>query len=169
MQRRRGIGEKEINVLKMLVENGRITYTEIAKKLGMSPAGVMKKVKKLEDAGIVKGYTALVDHSKLGKPYKYIIMIKTQAGKHSDVAREIKEILGSSILEVYTITGIYDVIAKVLAGDGDELNTIISKIHSVPGVTETITSLVLETVEERPSLVPKEIELPIRVRELEKE
>ncbi|RLG54178.1 MAG: AsnC family transcriptional regulator, partial [Thermoproteota archaeon] len=38
MQRRRGIGEKEINVLKMLVENGRITYTEIAKKLGMSPA-----------------------------------------------------------------------------------------------------------------------------------
>ncbi|HIE23918.1 MAG TPA: winged helix-turn-helix transcriptional regulator, partial [Candidatus Korarchaeota archaeon] len=58
MQRKRGIGEKEINVLKMLVDNGRVTYTEIAKKLGMSPAGVMKKVKKLEESGIVRGYTA---------------------------------------------------------------------------------------------------------------
>jgi len=63
MQRRRGIGEKEINVLRMLVENGRVTYTEIAKRLGMSPAGVMKKVKKLEEAGIVTGYTALVAQS----------------------------------------------------------------------------------------------------------
>ncbi len=168
MQRKRGIGEKEINVLRMLVENGRVTYTEIAKKLGMSPAGVMKKVKKLEDAGIVTGYTALVDHSKLGKEYKYIIMIKTQAGKHSDVAKEIREVLGSRVLEVYTITGIYDVIIKVLAGNSDELNEIIKKIHSVPGVTETVTSLVLETIEEKPSLVPEDIALPIRPKELKR-
>ncbi|RLG42811.1 MAG: hypothetical protein DRO05_00105 [Thermoproteota archaeon] len=137
--------------------------------MGMSPAGVMKKVKKLEEAGIVKGYTALVDHSKLGKPYKYIIMVKTQAGKHSSVAKEIGEVLGSSVLEVYTITGIYDVIVKVLAGDATELNSIISKIHSIPGVTETVTSLVLETVEEKPSLVPEGIQLPIRLKELESE
>jgi len=95
-------------------------------------------------------------------------MIKTQAGKHADVAREIKEVLGSNILEVYTITGIYDVIAKVLAGDSDELNEIIKKIHSISGVMETITSLVLETIEEKPSLVPKDIELPIKPSELEK-
>jgi len=164
MQRTRGIGEKEISVLRMLVEDGRVTYTSIAKKLGMSPAGVMKKVRKLEEAGIVKGYTTLVDHSKLGKPYKYIIMIKAKAGKLSEVAKEIKEVLGACVLEVHTITGIYDVMVKVIAGDSEELNMIIAKIHSVSGVIETATSLVLETIEERPSVVPEELELPIRMK-----
>ncbi len=168
MQRRRGIGEKEINVLKMLVENGRVTYTEIAKRLDMSPAGVMKKVKKLEEAGIVTGYTALVDHSKLGKPYKYMIFLKGEAGKTASVARKLKEVLGSSILEIHRITGVYDIIIKLIASEGDELTDLLAKIQSVPGVKETNTSLILETIEERASVVPEDIKLPIPIKELGK-
>jgi len=164
MQRRRGIGEKEINVLKMLVENGRVTYTEIAKKLGMSPAGVMKKVKKLEDAGIVKGYTALIDHSKLGKPYKYMVFLKGEAGKTASIARKLKEVLGSSVLEIHRITGIYDIIIKLIAKEGDELTELLAKIQSVPGVKETNTSLILETIEERASVVPEDLKLPIPIK-----
>jgi len=168
MQRRRGIGEKEINVLKMLVENGRITYTEIAKKLGMSPAGVMKKVKKLEDAGIITGYTALVDHSKLGKPYKYMVFLKGESGKTAAISRKLKEALGSSVLEIHRITGIYDIVIKLIAGEGEELTKLLAKIQSVPGVKETNTSLILETIEERASVVPEDIRLPIPLKELGK-
>jgi len=165
MQRRRGIGEKEINVLRMLVENGRVTYTEIAKRLGMSPAGVMKKVKKLEEAGIVTGYTALVvDHSKLGKPYKYMVFLKGETGKTASIARKLKEVLGSSVLEIHRITGVYDIIIKLIAEEGDELTELLAKIHSVPGVKETNTSLVLETIEERASVVPEDLKLPIPIK-----
>lgn len=163
MQRRRGIGEKEIRVLKMLVENGRVTYTGIAGKLGMSPAGVMKKVRKLEEAGIIQGYTALVEHSRLGKPYKYIVLLKTEPGKHMKVAKDILRTLKNNVLEIHTITGPYDVAVKILAGDSEELNDILSKLHAVVGVRETNTSLVLETVEEKPSIVPEGLELPIMI------
>ena len=166
MQRRRGITEKEIAVLRLLVENGRMTYTAMAGKLGMSPAGVMKKVKKLEEAGIIRGYTALVDHAKLRKPYKYIILVKAEPGELSDVASSIRDVLGPSVLEVHTITGQYDVIVKLIASGSEELNSLLSKIHSIPGVRETNTSLILETIEERPSVVPEDIELPIPMKEL---
>jgi len=165
MQRRRGIGEKEIKVLRMLVDDGRITYTGIAKKLGMSPAGVMKKVRKLEEFGIIKGYTAIVDHTKLRKPYKYIIMIKAEPGKHLDVAKAIQTNMKESVLEVHTITGPYDVIVKLLAGNSEELNELLKKLHSIDGVRETNTSLILETIEERPSVVPEDVRLPILTRE----
>ncbi|RLG46302.1 MAG: transcriptional regulator [Thermoproteota archaeon] len=169
MQRRRGIGDKEIKVLRMLVEDGRITYTGIAKKLGMSPAGVMKKVRKLEEFGIIKGYTAIVDHAKLRKPYKYIIMVKTEPGKHLEVAKSIQENLKESVLEVHTITGPYDVIMKLLAGNSEELNELLKKLHSIDGVRETNTSLILETIEERPSVVPEDVKLPILTKESKEE
>ncbi len=169
MQRRRGIGDKEIKVLRMLVEDGRITYTGIAKKLGMSPAGVMKKVRKLEEFGIIKGYTAIVDHAKLRKPYKYIIMVKTEPGKHLDVAKSILKSMRESVLEVHTITGPYDVIIKLLAGNSEELNELLKKLHGIDGVRETNTSLILETIEERPSVVPEDVKLPILTRESKEE
>ncbi len=157
MPRVKGITAKEIEILRKLVDNGRITYTQIARELGMSPAGVMKKVKKLEELGIVKGYTALIDHSKLGKGSKYIILLETEPGKHSEVARKVVEILGNSVLEVHEITGQYDVLLKVIAGSQSELNEILRKIQSIPGLRDTNTSLVLETIKERPSVVPEEI------------
>ncbi len=157
MPRVKGITTKEIEILRKLVDNGRITYTQIARELGMSPAGVMKKVKKLEELGIVKGYTALIDHSKLGKGSKYIILLETEPGKHSEVARKVVEILGNSVLEVHEITGQYDVLLKVIAGSQSELNEILRKIQSIPGLRDTNTSLVLDTIKERPSVVPEEI------------
>lgn len=157
MPRMKGITAKEIEILRKLVENGRITYTQIARELGMSPAGVMKKVRKLEELGIIKGYTTLVDHAKLGKGNKYIILLEVEPGKHGDVARRAVELLGNSILEVHEITGQFDVILKVVAGSQSELNDILRKIQSIPGLRDTNTSLVLDTVKERPSVVPEEI------------
>ncbi len=157
MPRVKGITAKEIEILRKLVDNGRITYTQIARELGMSPAGVMKKVKKLEELGIVKGYTALIDHSKLGKGSKYIILLETEPGKHSEVARKVVEVLGNSVLEVHEITGQYDVLLKVIAGSQSELNEILRKIQGIQGLRDTNTSLVLDTIKERPSVVPEEI------------
>ena len=157
MPRTRGMTSKELNILRRLVINGRVTYTQIARELGMSPAGVLKKVKKLEEMGVIKDYTAIVDHAKLGKGYKYIILMKTEPGTHSDVARKIVEVAGENILEVHEITGPFDIVVKAIAGDQRELNDLLRKILGIPGVRETNTSLVLETVIERLSIVPEKV------------
>lgn len=74
MPRVKGITEKDLIILRKLVENGRVTYTQIARELGKSPAGVMKRVRKLEELGIIKGYTTHVDHAKLGLPLMFTIV-----------------------------------------------------------------------------------------------
>ncbi|MEM0017605.1 MAG: Lrp/AsnC family transcriptional regulator [Candidatus Korarchaeum sp.] len=157
MPRVKGITAKEIEILRKLVENGRVTFTQVSRDLGMSPAGVMKKVRKLEDLGIIKGYTAIVDHAKLGKGSKYIILLEVEPGKHSEVAKRIASMLEDNILEVHEITGQYDIIVKAIAGSQQELNDILRKIQTIPGVRDTNTSLVLDTMKERPSIVPSEI------------
>ena len=157
MPRRKRFSEKEIEILKKLVEDGRVTYTNVAKELGMSPAGVMKKVKKLESMGIIKYYTAVVDHAKLGKAYKYIILLKTDPGKHKEVAKKIYDCIKDNVLEIHEITGPYDVIVKVIAGDQVELNGLLQKVLTIPGIKESNTSLVLETIVERISIIPKDL------------
>ncbi|ACB07986.1 Lrp/AsnC family transcriptional regulator [Candidatus Korarchaeum cryptofilum] len=157
MPRVKGVTAKEIEILRKLVENGRVTFTQISRDLGMSPAGVMKKVRKLEDLGIIKGYTALVDHAKLGKGSKYIILLEVEPGKHNEVAKKIASMLEDNILEVHEITGQFDIIVKVIAGSQQELNDVLRKIQMIPGVRDTNTSLILDTTKERPSIVPSEI------------
>ncbi len=157
MPRVKGITAKEIEILRKLVENGRVTFTQVSRDLGMSPAGVMKKVRKLEDLGIIRGYTAIVDHAKLGKGSKYIILLEVEPGKHNEVSKKIASILEDNILEVHEITGQYDILVKAIAGSQQELNEILRKIQTIPGVRDTNTSLVLDTMKERPSIVPSEI------------
>lgn len=157
LPRRKRFSEKEIQILEKLVDDGRMTYTHMAKELGMSPAGVMKKVKKLESLGIIKKYTAIVDHAKLGKGYKYIILLKTEPGKHKEVAKKILNAIEENVLEIHEITGPYDVVVKVIAGDQVELNSILQRILEIPGIKESNTSLVLDTIIERISIVPADL------------
>ncbi|MEB3772596.1 MAG: AsnC family transcriptional regulator, partial [Desulfurococcales archaeon] len=60
------IDEKDKVIVDMLRENARVSYSEIARKLGISEVAVMKRVKKLEASGVIKKYTVIVDYKKLG-------------------------------------------------------------------------------------------------------
>ncbi len=154
MKRSKTLKQKDYDILAELVKDGRITYTELARKVGMSPAGVLKKVRSLEEEKIILGYTAILNHEKLGKKLKLLIFVKCSAGKHSIVARQIKKVAADSILEIHEITGDYDVVVKAVVRDRNEAKDLIAQVSSIPHVVSTSTSMVLDTVLERPSIAP---------------
>ena len=141
-------------ILYELSRSGRITYTELAKKVGMSPAGALKKVKSLESLGVIKGYSAIIDHEVLGLKLKLLIFVKCESGKYPEVARKIASELDNRVLEVHEITGDYDILVKTIVMDRNEARKVIEHIASIDNVISTTTSMVLDTIVERPSIVP---------------
>ena len=142
---------KDLTILDMLKADAKLTTSQIAKRTGIPITTVHNRIKKLEELGIVKGYTVVLDYEKLGKGVAAYILIsvvyRTPTGvrvAQEDVAKEIK---GIGAEEVSIVAGGTDIIAKVRAKDVNELNDfVIRKLRNIDGVDKTQTMIVLSTV-----------------------
>ena len=141
------IGRK---ILVELQENGRIPFTELGKRVGLSTPAVMDRVRRLEDAGVIVGYRADVNLSTMGYPILAFIAVNVVGDflpRMSKLAKSIPE-----ILECHRVTGSNSFIMKVIAGSVEELEKTIDRL--TPYVATT-TSLVLSSIVTRRSLEPK--------------
>jgi Lrp/AsnC family leucine-responsive transcriptional regulator len=142
-----GIGRK---ILLELQENARMPFTELGKRVGLSTPAVMDRVRRLEDAGIIKGYRADVDFSAMGYPILAFIAVNVVGDfmpRMSKLAKSIPE-----ILECHRVTGSNTFMIKVVAGSVEELEKTIDRL--TPYVATT-TSLVLSSLVGRRSIEPK--------------
>ena len=145
------VDDKDLRLLALLQDNSKASVQQLAKQTGMPPTTVHNRIKRLEQLGIVKGYSVKVDWSKAGKPLLAHVLITFEhimptGGKvHlEDAAQEIKDISG--VEEVSILTGTTDILAKVRAKSIEELSeVIVKKLRTVPGVDKTQTMLVLST------------------------
>jgi Lrp/AsnC family transcriptional regulator, leucine-responsive regulatory protein len=150
------IGKK---ILAELQENGRIPFTELGRRVGLSTPAVMDRVRRLEDAGIIVGYRADVDLSKMGYPLVAFIAVNVVGDflpRMNKLARSIPE-----ILECHRVTGATTFIMKVVAGSVEELEKTIDRL--TPYVATT-TSMVLSSVVTRRSIEPKRLHTQSSVR-----
>jgi len=142
-----GIGRK---ILQELQENGRMPFTELGKRVGLSTPAVMDRVRRLEDAGIIKGYRAEVNVAKMGYPIQAFIAVNVVGDfmpRMSKLAKSIPE-----ILECHRVTGSNTFMIKVIAASVEELEKTIDRL--TPYVATT-TSLVLSSLVDRRSIEPK--------------
>ena len=84
------LDETDAEILRLLVENGRMAYTEIAEEVGMSPPSVIERVERLRDKGILEGFEARLDHSVLGGS-RLLIRFRVRPDEASQVADEIAD------------------------------------------------------------------------------
>jgi len=139
-------------ILEILQEDGRIANVTLAKRVGLSPPSVLRRVKKLETQGVIKKYVALVDREKIGKNLLVFIAVSiTPHGKKREFAREIQNY--PEILECYHLTGEIDYLIKVAVSHINELEDfILNRITRITGVDKVVTSLVLSEVKNRTAL-----------------
>ena len=135
-------------VLKELQLDSRISFTKIAEKIGVSTATVSDRVKKLTKAGIICGYTALIDTSKLGM-VTLITKIKTKPGYNS--IQEVGEAVAGMAESccVHHLTGDFDLIVISKCMGHDECGIIIQRIKEIEGVESMNAELVLKTLKEQ--------------------
>ena len=136
----------DLRIIKLLQEDSRLSFNKIASKLGISVGTAYNRIKSLEDKGVLKGYTVLVDHSKLGFKMTAIVLIQAEGTHLIEAEREIAKIGG--IVSVYDITGDFDIAVIVRFRDRTGLNAFVKRLRSMPYVKRTVTSVVLNVVKE---------------------
>ncbi|MBI2111811.1 MAG: Lrp/AsnC family transcriptional regulator [Nitrosarchaeum sp.] len=133
-------------ILKNLMVDARLSARQLALKLGISTVTVLSRIKKLEREKIIKGYTALIDHEKLGYNLTAIIEIIAKKDKIIDMEVEISKI--ENVCGVYDITGNTDTLIIAKFKSRNELSEFVKGLATIPNIENTITHVVLNTTKE---------------------
>ena len=136
-------------ILRALQENARLSFSELGLRVGLSSPAVAERVRRLEDAGIIKGYHAEIDTSKVGYPITAIIRMQVQGERCTRFSASVQDI--PEVLECYRLTGSDSLIMKVMVSNVEHLEAIIDRL-SVHG--QLTTSIVLSTAVTRRMIVP---------------
>ena len=133
----------EGRVLAALEEDAQASYAEIAERAGVSKPTVRKYIRRLEDDGVIVGYSADVDPKKLSGQSIAIVGIEAESERYVEVTRALKAL--DEVEALYTSSGDHMLMAEVRAADGDALGDVISeRILSVPGVSAAHPSFLQE-------------------------
>jgi len=136
-------------ILEILMSNARLTYTEIGKKLGVAHSTVYERIRKLEENGVIKKYTAIIDLDKLGfKPTTAFVTIYSDPKESENIARKLAK--SKNVLEVLiSLSEEFLIIAKVIAENQEKLHSfIVNSIAPLPGVLRVRTAIITKKIKE---------------------
>lgn len=137
------LDERDKVIIDMLTKDARTPFTEIAKVLGISETAVRKRVKALEEAGVIKQYTVVIEPSRLGYNLVSLTGVDTLPEKIFEVAEKLKEF--EFVRNLYLTSGDHMIMTEIWAKNGEDLSDIISdKIGKIPGVTKVCPAIILE-------------------------
>lgn len=126
--------------------DGRLSARQLALKLGMSTVTVLTRIKKMEKEKIILGYTALINHEKVGYSLTAIIEIIAKNDKIVSIEDEVAKF--ENVCGVYDITGSTDTIVIAKFKERDGLSRFVKNLAAIPNVENTITHVVLNTTKE---------------------
>jgi DNA-binding Lrp family transcriptional regulator len=140
------LDQTDERILKNLMVDARLSARQLGIKLGISTVTILSRIKKLEKEKIIKGYTALIDHEKLGYDLTAIIEIIAKKNKILDIEAELSKL--ENVCGVYDITGNTDTLIIAKFKSRSELSEFVKGLSSIPNVENTITHIVLNTAKE---------------------
>lgn len=143
----------DLNILRLMQDNARISNADMARELGMAPSGVLERVKKLEQKGVIQQYTARINPAALQQKMLAFIFMKANDGPGcTDTAEALAKI--PEVQEVHHIAGDDCYLVKVRTYDSTTLVHLMrSSFSQIPNLLSTRTTIVLETVKEQQQLV----------------
>lgn len=137
------IDDVDKTILMYLIENTRMPFTEIAKKMDVSAGTIHVRVKKLEDAGIIKGTTLITDYDKMGYQFvAYVGLLLTKTNKIQGVIEELYKIPNVTVAHI--VSGKYNIFCKIRARDTSHAKDVIFKIDEIDDVLRTESMISLE-------------------------
>ena len=138
--------ETDVKILKTLVSDARLSSRQMSKMSGVSIGTVLARIKKMEIAGVIRGYTAVVDHEKLGYQLTALTEITVSKGRLLEVENEIARM--PNVCGVYDVTGMTDAFILAKFKTREELSAFAKRLLALPFVERTNTHIVLTTIKE---------------------
>ena len=133
-------------ILNVLSKEAKLSFREVAKQAGISPATVMNRVRLLEQEGIIKRYSASINYEKAGYDVGVVIHVRVSKGRLMDVEKKIAS--DPHVVSLYDITGHFDAIVVAYFKNRRALDNFLKKIQTFDFVERTETVLILNTIKE---------------------
>lgn len=140
------LDETDIKILRELIADARLSSRQIAKHCGISIGTALSRIKKMEGEGIIKGYSAILDHEKLGYELTVVTEITVSKGRLLEMENEIARI--PNVCNVYDVTGLTDAIIIAKFKSREELGKFTKRLLALPYVERTNSHVVLTTIKE---------------------
>jgi len=131
-------------ILSMLMRNSRTPYKDIAKEIGYTDVAVIRRIKKLEESGVIKKYTIEVDPSKIGFNKVSITGINVKPDALLHVVDELKK--RRYVKYIAITSGDHEIITIIWAKDHDELDNIHRELKEIEGVEKTYPAIIVDVV-----------------------
>ena len=138
----------DAKAIRLLMRNGRATWAEVGQLLGLSAPSAADRVRKLEQAGVIRGYAALIDPASVGRPLTAFISVSLASHQNRRAFLRAIEKL-DQVAECHHITGDDDYLLKVRCRGTQDLDNLLAKeLKENLGVARTRTTIVLSTAKE---------------------
>lgn len=140
------VSEFDKRLLAELLRDARRSYRQLADTLKVSTGTVLKHVKDMEGRGVIRGYSAMLEHKLLGYTITIVMEVTMSKGKLLEMEKEIAKI--PNVCAVYDTTGTTDAVIIAKFKSIDELSNFTKHVLSLPYVERTNTHVVLNTIKE---------------------
>jgi Lrp/AsnC family leucine-responsive transcriptional regulator len=139
----------DIEIIKMLEQNGRISHEDIAQILHMSRPAIHKRIEKLENEGVIKGYRALIDWRMVSPCIRCLIFLKINGRQFDTIASNLKklDIPGIVVEECLRMTGEWCVMVKARISAPEDTTRLLDRLWQLEGVMQSSTAFVISTPE----------------------
>jgi Lrp/AsnC family transcriptional regulator, leucine-responsive regulatory protein len=141
------IDKIDAHLLEMLQEHGRTSQHDLAQAVGLSAPAVGERLRKLEERGVIRNYTVLLDPRRVGRDVTAFVFVGINGSRYFEEflakAHECSE-----VLECHSVTGQGSHLLKIRTESTSSLESLLAEIQSWPGVQWTTTSIVLSTLKE---------------------
>lgn len=143
-------------ILRALARQGRLTNAELAEEVGLSPSPCWTRVRRLEGAGVIKGYHAALDQAALGLPDTVFVEVMMERHDEDSLQRFEQTVSAiPEVLEAWLISGEYDYMLKVAVGGTAGYERLLrERIYRLPGVRHTRTAFTLRCLKQALSPMP---------------
>jgi len=156
----------DLKILKILQEEGRVTNVELAERVGITAPPCLRRVRALEEAGVIRGYHAAVNNEAVGYQITVFALVSLKSQAEADLQnfeRQVRE--WPMVRECHMLNGEIDFILKIVAHDLSEFQSFLtSQLTPAPNVESVKTSLTIRASKDAPG-VPLDLEVETRPAE----
>lgn len=141
-------------LLRLLQKRGRASYVDMAEAVNLSESACLRRVRALEEAGVISRYAAVIDERAVGLPLSVFVTVTLSSQAESALTAFETAIVGvPEVVECYLMTGGSDYLLRLVVRDVDDLERVHAKaLTTIPGVTRVSSSVAMRTVVKRGAL-----------------
>ncbi len=145
---RRPLPPSDRRILRVLQNDGRITNAALAEKVGLAASPCLRRLKALEDDGVIKGYRAMVNRKALGLEVEAFVFIKLEQSEPGWRTRLVERLKGyEEVIACYALAGEVDLIVHAVAKDIESFGEFtMNRLLTLPGVADVRSSFVLSSI-----------------------